>query len=809
MAHELTQYEEVSLDKCQTIFIIPNVWCDDEQYKDLLCLLFSEAGLVAPGDHKNRLICMPFLDCYVNFLRNTTNTKYRRDFKRERKYLLYSLTPNNETGGTILNLTCFQMQNAKELSAVSSKLATGELLLTPTVLQAERIDLPDFKDMIQQVIAGKPHDYIAATGIKEYDIGTTRDHISSYKGKISEAVHHVYDIIAHKARELFGTCDKEIISLLSEEIISQLPAIYQHIWKNKRGSLALTDVAIFLTEKPCLKDLNLNNIIAEICGIPQIELLLTDICNLVLEMFHKFNPVKDAPDGIHEVILYDGANALQKEGNQTFYKQLIRDFLVNAGVVEAQNDFHYHVLGGRDISIGAMRKPFTMIEIVNSFQAPLILDNDVLGKSNNSLQIQNPNNDLLPPNSFYIHVHVAAGSIHYVLNKVIETSAVNGASKKSTFTVKTRTISLDNIADSACDHLLNHMQALASNDDEYYSVLFQKCGRHQFEDGLTKVRYDHFFHSLAQLVKTLMSNRNTASEPDTAIFQTIPINSNCGCTIQLSHQMILEIGLKPAITNFATMVASSLVDNDLFGRFHITSLIITGICETNDSLYQHYCNKLTREKVYTFLRKYQKGLNLFFGSAELKKVCLLTGNWEMDIKQVLKSGKYDQISSTTYIIKFIMYNELRQIYEYNGHSCQKPYQQITEKSDVVAYFVLLSRGEILDQDGMYKTFITRNGPINKIKIYTLDSSPDEQDYHNETKSYYHHRVASISPLFENHEFPLTIRIIPDSNNATIKFEFSSIEFSSGRDRYERNYEQSYKGTFKINERLTLQNQHTT
>lgn len=179
--------------------------------------------------------------------------------------------------------------------------------------------------------------------------------------------------------------------------------------------------------------------------------------------------------------------------------------------------------------------------------------------------------------------------------------------------------------------------------------------------------------------------------------------------------MILEIGLKPAISNIATLIASSLADNDLFGLYNVSSLIITGVCEKSESIYQRYRNRLIREKTYTFLQKHEKKPVVFFSFEELK-TCMFLGSWAFDVAQILEKGNYTQISSTSYIIEFTVRTGLNnRIYEYDGKS-----HGIISQNNLrlnTYSFLALKQGDILGQEILYKRFVFRNCIVKYISKY--------------------------------------------------------------------------------------------
>ena len=64
------------------------------------------------------------------------------------------------------------------------------------------------------------------------------------------------------------------------------------------------------------------------------------------------------------------------------------------------------------------------------------------------------------------------------------------------------------------------------------------------------------------------------------IYQPISTNINCKCALNITYRMLIELALRPEITNIATVITSALASNDLFGLYDVSALII--ISESKD-----------------------------------------------------------------------------------------------------------------------------------------------------------------------------------------------------------------------------------
>ncbi|GAN05976.1 hypothetical protein MAM1_0107c05452 [Mucor ambiguus] len=123
LGRELLRNEKTMFDRCQFLFCVPLGWTCSK-YEEALRALFMETGWITQNDPKNRLIFSSVIEgvCQILIERGITS------FERERKYLFLHFDVN------VFRLLIFQMQSAKELIAVSKKLAASDFYLIPTEL---------------------------------------------------------------------------------------------------------------------------------------------------------------------------------------------------------------------------------------------------------------------------------------------------------------------------------------------------------------------------------------------------------------------------------------------------------------------------------------------------------------------------------------------------------------------------------------------------------------------------------------------------------------------------------------------------
>ncbi|GAN05987.1 hypothetical protein MAM1_0107d05463 [Mucor ambiguus] len=122
-----------------------------------------ETEWITQNDPKNRLIFSPFIEglCQRLIARDITN------LEREKKYLLLYLDK------TAIHLLSFQMQSAKELIAVSKKLAASDFLLVPT-------DLGDSVSIHLDVLIKLAPDYKMHCGLAFQNIYYRQERAATY-----------------------------------------------------------------------------------------------------------------------------------------------------------------------------------------------------------------------------------------------------------------------------------------------------------------------------------------------------------------------------------------------------------------------------------------------------------------------------------------------------------------------------------------------------------------------------------------------------------------------------------------------------
>lgn len=234
----------------------------------------------------------------------------------------------------------------------------------------------------------------------------------------------------------------------------------------------------------------------EILNNTDIKKIMHEALRLFKNLLSKYSIIKDSPEGIQDIILYT-----DNDYNNLFHKTLVRDVLLQANVINDENEF-IDILDEIKLCEGAMQKPYKMIQLANALLPPVIL------KENNAedikfVEINRDKTDLLPPNSFYLQVYIRENRVEFIMNKVIAVPSTNNSVQKSTFTVQEEIISVEDMFNSACNYIWSHFQDLDLASSETLSN--ECCVAHNYE-ALSTSNYYCFSANLKETMRNWVSN---------------------------------------------------------------------------------------------------------------------------------------------------------------------------------------------------------------------------------------------------------------------------------------------------------------
>lgn len=167
----LKQNLKLNFEESQFLIVTPIEWTGYD-YKYNLRFLLLKTGWLLNEDYKNRLIFVNSLKGLIYYLQDADANKYRfQKFGRDYNYLHINTERNGDTA--VIQCTIFRINNAKEFSKVSMKLATSDILLSPKIRENGLIKLDRLWKAIYQTVSAKldaimPQRRLGGRNLNEY-----------------------------------------------------------------------------------------------------------------------------------------------------------------------------------------------------------------------------------------------------------------------------------------------------------------------------------------------------------------------------------------------------------------------------------------------------------------------------------------------------------------------------------------------------------------------------------------------------------------------------------------------------------------
>ncbi|KAL9548439.1 hypothetical protein PS6_006601 [Mucor atramentarius] len=709
---QLLKTHGISFDKSQIVFILPLSWTE-ELYKDKLRAFFLETEWIAPEDGKNKLLVVPFVQALAGFLH--TSAEHKRDLDRERTSLLFSMQPTDGEDDTItFSYTCFQLQSAKELIAVSKTLASSDFLLVPSIRNNESISFKNLNKVMHNAV-------------KQIVISIQDKHLERMKdGDIAEK--------------------EDSIS----ELVARLPLMYHTVYKLDGHNTTL---------KNCLKDMDLDNgqlqglktwscgqFITKVFGDANVKHYSKQVCNFFRKALDEYDAVRNSPDGIQHILLYS-------HSKREDFRHYIMQALIEENIIQPGNEFIEVSPNHNELAPNAMQKAYKMVQVANAILPPIILNKET--QDGSIFQMDRCSDNLMAPNSFYVQASITEKQISFILNKVIQVSSSKNA--VDLFTVQERSIDMEDVAETASHMLWNYYQAII--DMKEHQDLLTKCCRQHDSIELSSSHYKEFSKNLKKLVDLWFeTEEHTFSREGLDSYHLVSLEEQCTCALKLSQRLLLEVGLRPSIANIAIAITGTLLSNEYFGLYPISALIVKGNVKAGKNMYFSYSlDRFLKEALQKRFQVQHRRVSLLFYDTQVDR----------NEMQYLGRGDYSQISSTTFTIKIeISSNKGEIIYaiQEDGVCTRIPSRPCCRKwgryyASATEYLVL-ARGEDLPLAGINKTFL-----IKDCDLMTLDPSQGDINQH---------RVWSEELDFFDTTpcAPISVKISPEHSSSTVKISAS-------------------------------------
>ncbi|KAL9555345.1 hypothetical protein MBANPS3_002408 [Mucor bainieri] len=706
------------LDSSQLVFALPVDWSEDS-YQDGLRALFVEAEWIKPNHDDSKLIFVPFAEVLFDYIQRIV--KVNQKFEREKKYLLCFLQWQSSKEITI-NTTCLQMQSAKELTTFSKKLATSDFLLIPTVKSNRSISLSRLDSIIRDRVIH------ILTSIEGNDSHNMIERTNS----IVDKLHHIY--ISYKNYGPNGL------------LIGDLPG-FSTFDKQKLGSL--------------ISSWSCNDLITIILRDTKVQDFLNQSCSFIKDSLQEYGINKGSPDGIQDIILYNG-NAL----NHEFSKQILRDALVDANIVQTGN---YFVETPNEIELctSAVQRPLKLIQIGHAILPPLILD----GHSQHAFSAMTRSpiySNFVPVNTFYIYITIDEQRLHFLLNKVVKLPSIN--SDLETFTAQEEDIEIRSIIDAATENLWSYYQSLVLLG--HNENVFKECCQEHKNTELLFQHYTCFSANLKALLQSWIQEENILVEKDADSYQSIPFSHHCECALNISHRILFDVGLKPAIKNIAATITGTLFSQATFGLYHAPVIMISSAFEEiRNSYYRWQSQCLFKKSVLQcMVAQKQNPLVRFVDSTFL----------EPGLVPYSEHGRYSQLSDTSYMVGFevlsIFNADLGIVMQHDGDSTCKRLEAECERHDNISNlfkykhtntYLIMESGDCLKHlSGTSKRFILPYCNNIKLDIYAINAA------HKTTSR---RRILSEQLKWRGSlVHPITVNILPQTHLSSVKISISYV-----------------------------------
>ncbi|KAL9547136.1 hypothetical protein MBANPS3_006317 [Mucor bainieri] len=577
---------------------MPLGW-SEQHYKDKLHAFFLDVDWIAPKDDESKLIMIPIIQIMVKSFQMWPEMD-QHPLDRERTSVLFAIQPAiYEEDMTELTCTFFKMQSAKELIAVSKTLASSDFLLVPFIEDIKSINIANLEDAMYNAI---------------------KRLLARIRGKGSEL-----------------SLDNPAWTILCNLQFNDTGWLEE--WCPSMREDIFTDINFEAYQLQNLKNWTDNQFIAAIIEDADVKHHFNQISGFFKKALDEFGTLKSSPDGIQHIILYSRYYDLETNSSrERDYSHYILQALLEEDIIQPENSFFFmHEIHNAQI---AMQQPYKMIQIANAALPPIIV-NDKGQSEFKKLQAHKPVKKLIAPNSFYVQANVTETQISFVLNKVIEVSL--STADIGLFTIQERTIEMEDIANDASYLLWNHYQSMVYLEEQQHA-LFERCQDHDIMV-LSSSQYEEFKKDARKLIKSWLASEDTSIQEGLDTYHLLLVDQQCSCSLKLSRRLLLEVGLKPAISNIATTITSALFSDDYFGLYPLSALILEINFKTiKNTPFLCAIDGLLKQTLKEFLQLHHNRLLLLFYDKHVAS----------NASQYVGQGGYSQVSSTTYTFEITM-----------------------------------------------------------------------------------------------------------------------------------------------------------
>ncbi|KAL9543779.1 hypothetical protein MBANPS3_007952 [Mucor bainieri] len=742
------------LETSQLIFVLPIEW-EDEACQNDIRTLFCEAGWITHQDGKNKLIFSPFLEVMVDYLQKSS--KFRKQFVREGKYMFCYVRAGYNDSEVLFNSICFQMQNAKEMIAISKTLASSDFMLVPTIKSSKTISLSNTNQIVRNIVK----QLIAESKPQQ----ATRDVVDVRRRSRLSFLKKPFKIHHNHSRNAEVNALRDV----TEATMSELSGLYKTYSRYGADEPWIRDTVNCKLRKKEFKEylsnLTCGRLFTEIWDDINVRQFLEQVGDSIKFMLDQYDTVEGSPDGIRDVILHKCNPRIKNVSCTVIEDALTERVLKDADILQWRNAF-IDTPRVADVCASAMLKPIKMIQVANAVLPPIIMDQRDNDDASSSSRLCISSNELIAPNTYYAQVLINKQHIDFILNKVVKVASTL-ENPIQMFTALEKRIEMADILETTLGNMWDHYRSLDLGTPQ--AGMLKRCSQNHGELELSLRNYRVFRSNLKKMMKIWFSNTSSVAKNEPDSYQLVSIDETCDCALKISHRMLLEIGLKPAIKSMASTIVGTLISNDSFGLYYIpTIIIITGSIMEN-VFFSFHAEQCLEESIQNCFYIHQRKPALYFHNDKQQANC--------ELMPYLRSGSYSQLSSTSYIAEFhdICYSDSDNIIigtqqekdsfsrklNIENHEIESTFDVYTSRFS--AESSLLRRGDVLRPEGTSQKFLIRSRNSIRVDIIAVDTTSKaqtEQRIWSEELSWprapSHLVTISISPV--NHSSTVQINV---------------------------------------------------
>ncbi|KAL9558396.1 hypothetical protein MBANPS3_000939 [Mucor bainieri] len=692
--------------KTQFAIVLPMFLQNDEQFvTEILQSLFIEVGWVSESDYKSKLVFFGELEsllyAHQQSLIRLPHRARQKIIRREKRYLCCSINKDLYKDSLTLTLDIIQMRFDKDFIAASrsSISSSGTELLAPQFMASSKIIT------IQNCVSKK------ALGLPRFVLSRifadSLDKISYVHGDLHgfylnkdgcQPVRYSEDLILKLLDSIFDRDDSDGINeCLDESMVSGSP-IWKQLNQNERKNFSVIRQTELLKFMPSI---DMSSIFDGIQLYAKNHGFILSGTDDLMIVDYVYCGRKD------EYSIWDECLKYQ---SQEFYMLLLNS--IRSGRSPASPFIRkVHVNLEQRVSL----KILTMIELSNKLKEPNVLHSKLQQCNSGQMKYVGKKREQtilerLSGYSFYVEAKITRKNhIKLYLHQVIETQ--NGK-EKSTLPIADASIEAGDMYDTICDALW-HVSSKEQSSQECRSSLSV---------------YGHYHNFKSKLLALLeeMFDGEISAERNIHDLQNIHAgNADCSCCIQISHQMILDMGVKHYLKGIAESIVACTGSPATFAKYKPKTIIITGSLlskwtKLNNTLYRDFIWKQLEEELCLAIYQHQM------------KVHLIMSHTNVDCfpdEQLLKREKYQHVvGERRLLVNIESYDVSAKLYEDKGDRYELVPSIRINGQEHWRFHLIQDNETLLEQAGISPRYYisAKKEDFGIIEIY-MCSPQDQQD----------------------------------------------------------------------------------